>query len=106
MTPYAASAQRLSDVTKLPDPSADLYPARRNKKYKLDRPITDEKDNGNYNNFYQFGTSKTIATTVQAVAVRPWKVKIEAMVENPSSGERHVGESRGSGQGRTKLDEH
>jgi len=83
MTPYAASTQRLSDVTKLPDPSADLYPARRNEKYKLDRPITDEKVNGNYNNFYEFGTSKTIATTAQALAIRPWTAKIDGMVEKP-----------------------
>src|SRR4029078_5608110 len=43
MVPYDAQAQRASDVAKLPDPSADLYPAKRNEKYALDRPITDEK---------------------------------------------------------------
>ena len=58
LAPCAANAQRLTDVAKLPDPSAELYPARRNEKYALDRPITDEKVNGNYNNFYEFGTSK------------------------------------------------
>ena len=35
--------QRVTDVAKLPDPSADLYPAKRNEKYTLDRPITDER---------------------------------------------------------------
>ena len=83
MVPYAAQAQRVSDVAKLPDPSADLYPAKRNEKYALDRPITDEKVNGNYNNFYEFGTSKTIATAAQALPIRPWTVKIDGMVEKP-----------------------
>ena len=45
LAPYAANAQRVSDLAKLPDPSADLYPAKRNEKYALDRPITDEKIN-------------------------------------------------------------
>jgi len=83
MAPYAAQAQRVSDVTKLPDPSAGLYPAKRNEKYTLDRPITDEKVNGNYNNFYEFGTSKTIATAAQALPIRPWMVTIDGMVEKP-----------------------
>ena len=54
LAPYAVHAQRLSDLDKLPDPTADLYPAKRNEKYALDRPVTDEKINGNYNNFYEF----------------------------------------------------
>ena len=83
MTPYAAQAQRVSDAAKLPDPSADLYPAKRNEKYTLDRPITDEKVNGNYNNFYEFGTSKTVAVAAQALPIRPWTVKIDGMVEKP-----------------------
>jgi methionine sulfoxide reductase catalytic subunit len=32
LSPLGATAQRLSDVAKLPDPSADLYPAKRNEK--------------------------------------------------------------------------
>jgi methionine sulfoxide reductase catalytic subunit len=83
LAPYAANAQRISDVGKIPDPSADLYPAKRNEKYVLDRAITDEKVNGNYNNFYEFGTSKTIASAAQALPIRPWTVKIDGMVEKP-----------------------
>jgi len=81
LAPYAANAQRLSDVSKLPDPSADLYPAKRNEKFVLDRPITDENINGNYNNFYEFGTSKTVTAAAQALPIRPWTVKIDGMVE-------------------------
>ncbi len=65
------------------DPTADLYPAKRNPIYKLDRPITDEKINDNYNNFYEFGTSKHIADAAQALPIRPWTVKIDGMVEKP-----------------------
>jgi sulfoxide reductase catalytic subunit YedY len=81
--PYAAKAQRVSDVAKLPDPSADLYPAKRNDKYVLDRPITDEKINGNYNNFYEFNSSKSVAAQAQALPIRPWTIKIDGMVEKP-----------------------
>jgi sulfoxide reductase catalytic subunit YedY len=80
---YPAKAQRVSDLAKLPDPSADLYPAKRNNKYVLDRPITDEKINSNYNNFYEFNSSKSVAAQAQALAIRPWMVKIDGMVEQP-----------------------
>src|ERR1051326_1345828 len=43
------------------DPSAALYPAKRNERYHLDRPLTDEKYPTSYNNFYEFGTDKSVA---------------------------------------------
>jgi sulfoxide reductase catalytic subunit YedY len=73
-----AAAQRVAD---LPDPTQDLYPVKHNEKFVLDRPITDEKLNTNYNNFYEFGTSKYIARAAQALKLRPWTVKIDGMVE-------------------------
>jgi sulfoxide reductase catalytic subunit YedY len=78
LSPELAAAQRVSD---LPDPTADLYPAKRNETYKLDRPVTDEKINTNYNNFFEFGSSKTIARAAEALKLRPWTVKIDGMVE-------------------------
>jgi sulfoxide reductase catalytic subunit YedY len=83
LMPGAALAQRVEDLAKLPDPTADLYPTKRNDKYKLDRPITDEKINGNYNNFYEFGTSKQISVTARRLKIRPWTVKIDGLVEKP-----------------------
>lgn len=65
------------------DPTQDLYPIKRNERYTLDRPITDEKVNATYNNFYEFGSSKTIARQAQALKLRPWMVKIDGMVEKP-----------------------
>jgi sulfoxide reductase catalytic subunit YedY len=65
------------------DPSAGLYPARRNGRYVLDRPLTDEKYSTTYNNFYEFGTDKGVYDRAQALKVRPWTVKIDGMVEKP-----------------------
>ena len=83
LTAHPAMAQRVSDVAKLGDPSAGLYPAKNNGKYTLDRKITDEKVNGHYNNFYEFGTAKDIAEPAQQLKTRPWTVKIDGMVEKP-----------------------
>ncbi len=77
----AAQAQRVSDLAKLPDPTADLYPAAHNGKYELDRPITEEKINAHYNNFYEFNSSKEVAEQSQALPIRPWTVKLDGMVE-------------------------
>ena len=78
LSPELAAAQRVTD---LPDPSASLYPAKRNEKYTLDRPVTDEKINTNYNNFYEFGSTKQIARAAQALKLRPWQIKLDGMVE-------------------------
>jgi len=80
LAPDVALAQRTTDT---PDPTIDLYPAKRNEKYTLDRPVTDEKINGNYNNFYEFGPTKHIAKAAQALKIRPWTIKIDGMVEKP-----------------------
>jgi len=83
LAPGAAFAQRISDLAKIPDPTADLYPAKRNAKYTLDRAITDEKINANYNNFYEFNSSKHVAEQAQKLETRPWLVKIDGLVEKP-----------------------
>jgi len=79
-SPSAALAQRVAD---LPEPTRDLYPAKRNDKYVLDRPLTDEAVNVTYNNFYEYGTSKSISKAAQALKLRPWTVKIDGLVEKP-----------------------
>ena len=63
------------------DPSAELYPAKRNPRYTLDRPLTDEKLATYYNNFYEFGSQKSIADEAQTLKTRPWTVKIDGMVD-------------------------
>ncbi len=80
LSPTIALAQRAGEA---PDPTIDLYPAKRNERYTLDRPLTDEKINLSYNNFYEFGFSKDVSRAAQALKVRPWTVKIDGMVEKP-----------------------
>ena len=63
------------------DPTADLYSVQRNLRYRLDRPITDEKHATTYNNFFEFGSHKGIAKEAQALKLRPWEVRIDGMVE-------------------------
>ena len=74
--PFPAAAQ-------LADPTFDLYPAKRNDAYKLDREITAERFAADYNNFYEFGSSKTVAAAARALKVRPWTVKVDGLVEKP-----------------------
>jgi len=64
-----------------PDPSAGLYPAKRNERYALDRPITDEKLSTTYNNFYEFSEDKDLVDLAEALPIRPWTVTIDGMVE-------------------------
>jgi methionine sulfoxide reductase catalytic subunit len=78
-----AAAGRAAET--VPDPTADLYPAKRNELYRLDRPVTDEKQVENYNNFYEFGTDKDIAEDAQALKIRPWTVTIDGLVEKPTT---------------------
>jgi sulfoxide reductase catalytic subunit YedY len=85
LTPGMARAQRVSDLANMPDPTADLYPAKRVEKYVLDRAITDEKVNLNYNNFYEFGTSKNVTSAAESLRIRPWTVKLDGMVEKEQS---------------------
>ena len=65
------------------DPTADLYPAKRNEAYKLDRDLTPEDVNLKYNNFYEFGSHKQIYTKAQNLKIRPWEILIDGMVEKP-----------------------
>ncbi len=67
------------------DPSAALYPVARNPRYALDRDITPASLATSYNNFYEFGSSKDVVEAAQALAIRPWSVVIDGMVEQEKS---------------------
>ncbi len=60
-------------------PSAALYPAKHNDAYTLDREVTPEKINLNYNNFYEFSTDKHLSA--DGLKIRPWTVKIDGLIE-------------------------
>jgi sulfoxide reductase catalytic subunit YedY len=65
------------------DPSASLYPAKRNLRYTLDRPVTPAKYSEYYNNFYEFGSEKSIAEEAQALPIRPWTIRVDGLVHKP-----------------------
>ena len=66
------------------DPSASLYPFKKNPAYTLDRPVTEEKVTANFNNYYEFGTDKSDpAANATKFPIRPWEVAFDGMVEKP-----------------------
>ncbi|RDJ21024.1 protein-methionine-sulfoxide reductase catalytic subunit MsrP [Bosea caraganae] len=65
------------------DPTLDLYPAKQNPAYTLDRPVTEADLAANYNNFYEFGTSKDVVGAAKRLQPRPWTIAIDGMVEKP-----------------------
>ncbi len=67
------------------DPSASLYPAKRNDRYVAGRDITPEDVNAHYNNFYEYSTDKDLADAAQALHIRPWTIQFEGMVEQPKT---------------------
>lgn len=72
----------------LPAPSAtaDLYPAKRNEKYTLDRPLTDEALAARYNNFYEFSFNKQrVSRLVEPFKTRPWQIEVAGLVKKPQT---------------------
>lgn len=60
-----------------------LPPAMRNTRYVAGRDISPESEVTTFNNFYEFGTSKSISRAAQRLPQRPWTLKVEGMVETP-----------------------
>jgi sulfoxide reductase catalytic subunit YedY len=77
------AAPALAQAPASDDPSASRYPAQRNLRYRIDRDVTEERISTTYNNFYEFGSSKTIWRAAQALPIRPWEIRIDGMVEQP-----------------------
>jgi sulfoxide reductase catalytic subunit YedY len=66
------------------DPSAGLYPAKRNPGFAdAGRAVTPEEYNTTFNNFYEFGSSKRISALAEALPIRPWTIAIDGEVEAP-----------------------
>ena len=63
------------------DPTADLYPPKRNETFKLDRAVTEEDAALNYVNFYEFGSHKGVAGIAQKLPIRPWSITFDGAVE-------------------------
>jgi len=75
-----ALAAKASDAP-ADDPSAKLYPFKKNEAFRLDRALTDPEVNATYNNFYEFGSHKEIWKDAQKLPIRPWMVTIDGLVE-------------------------
>lgn len=60
-----------------------LYPASRNPRFVLDRPLTDENVALKYNNFYEFSADKNVWLYSDSLVVRPWQIEVGGLVENP-----------------------
>ena len=62
----------------------DLYPAKRNPKYTLDRPLSHPKIVTGFNNFYEFSTEKgRVKDLVGRFKTEPWTIKVKGLVNNP-----------------------
>ena len=49
------------------------------------RPITPEATNLRYNNYYEFGNSKSVAKAAQALSIRPWTIEVSGLVAKPKT---------------------
>lgn len=77
---FLGAGMKPVEVTQLPD----IYPATRNPKYGLDRPITDEYSATHYINFYEFTTDKRrVADLVGKFKTQPWTIAVTGMVARP-----------------------
>lgn len=66
-------------------PAADPMAAARNPAYQPGRDLTPERDVTTYNNYYEFGVDdKRISRAAQRLPLRPWKIKVDGMVERPA----------------------
>ena len=75
--PQAAQAQAAAGVV------PPLPAHQPNLRYRAEREVTAEREATNYNNFYEFGTSKNVTREAQRMPQRPWTIKVEGMVARP-----------------------
>ena len=65
-------------------PAPEIYPARRNRVFVLDRPLSDEAYAASYNNFYEFSVFKGgVYKKAARWRTAPWQIEIGGMVEKP-----------------------
>ncbi len=64
-------------------PAPDRYPAARNPRFTLDRPVTPERIAASYNNFYEFSSGKKLWNHSARLKTHPWQVEIAGLVPRP-----------------------
>jgi sulfoxide reductase catalytic subunit YedY len=78
-----AQAGWFSGDSAAPAPVLAPLTAARNPKYDGGRPLTAEAEATHYNNYYEFGETKSVADAAAALKVAPWTISIEGMVKTP-----------------------
>jgi len=64
-------------------PGIDLYPAKPNAGFRVERPLTDERTASRYNNFYEFTTSKDVYRYVRDYNPYPWTLEVAGLCDKP-----------------------
>lgn len=77
------SPSRLFGGTPVKEQPRHKLTAAANPRYTAGRALTEEKYATSYNNYYEFGLSKSIAANAQALVVEPWTIAIDGMVARP-----------------------
>lgn len=49
----------------------------------VDRPVTEVNLAGQYNNYYEFGSTKSIWQAAQALPIKDWQIEVTGLVKNP-----------------------
>lgn len=64
-------------------PLDSQFPAKANKAFTADRPLTEEKAASTFNNFYEFTSSKYVYRYADTFKPFPWTVVVDGLVETP-----------------------
>lgn len=84
-SPIASGDETLANSTK-PIAGSAFAACAHNAKYSTNRPVTDELDAAQYNNFYEFGLDKDACwRAAQKLTVRPWTVEVGGLVDKPKT---------------------
>jgi sulfoxide reductase catalytic subunit YedY len=81
LTACQATPRSRNPFTGVHDLSAVPNPAFR----EGDRPITNRQLAATYNNFYEFGGTKSIWHNAQALPTQPWTLEVGGLVKNPTT---------------------
>ncbi len=82
-TPAAAQFNLFSSKAPPQMANRPKLEAARNDKYQAGRPLTPEQDAATYNNYYEFGLSKSVYDQAKALVESPWNINITGMVAKP-----------------------
>jgi len=66
-----------------PPPVLKALSAPRNTVFEGGRPLTEEREATTYNNYYEFGLSKSVYDAAAALKTEPWTVELAGMVKSP-----------------------